>query len=382
MSLRRTIFLAVFLAVFATAGIEGVLDVIVDRLADESTATAANPSAVAPSAGIATGGLADAIVADRLLFDLVDIPLMLLIAVVVAWFIARRLARPLNVLTDATRKVAEQAFPHQVAVPAGNDELAQLSRSFNAMSDAIHGFVDRERAFTRYASHELRTPLSAMRLQIERSEMGLAQATEVLPVLKRHVTQLEEILVALLALARSPGPDPESRLLAPVLKESLATFPAEQRDRFTVTDDSPAQLKVTHSRLLQQALTNLLDNALHYGSGNATVSVAAQDRSVTFRVRDGGPGVAPDELGRVTEPFYRGANAPRDTLRAREPDVARGPDRAGHEPEGLGLGLSFVAFIAKALEGNLTLLNTDTGLEATLTLPIVDNAATGLVATA
>ncbi|HET8985962.1 MAG TPA: HAMP domain-containing sensor histidine kinase [Trueperaceae bacterium] len=376
MSLRRTIFLAVFLAVFATAAIEGVLDVIVDRVAGESAATLAAPPA--SDAGGAAGGLADAIVADRLLFDLVDIPLMLLIAVVIAWFIARRLARPLKVLTDATRKVAEQSFPQQVAVPAGNDELAQLSRSFNAMSDAIHGFMDRERAFTRYASHELRTPLSAMRLQIERSEMGLAPAAEVLPVLKKHVTQLEEILVALLALARSPGPDPESRLLAPVLKESLATFPAEQRDRFTVTDDSPAQLKVTHSRLLQQALTNLLDNALQYGSGNATVNVVAQDRSVTFKVRDGGPGVAPDELERVTEPFYRGVNTPRYP----EGQSVSGADRVAREPEGLGLGLSFVAFIAKALEGNLTLHNTDTGLEATLTLPIVDNAPSSMVATA
>jgi signal transduction histidine kinase len=136
-------------------------------------------------------------------------------------------------------------------------------------------------------------------------------------------------------------------------------------------------LKVTHSRLVQQALTNLLDNALQYGSGNATINVAAQDRSVTFKVRDGGAGVAPHELGRVTEPFYRGA-APRDPARHREP----GTERAARESEGLGLGLSFVAFIAKALEGNLTLHNTDTGLEATLTLPIVDSTVSTMAATA
>lgn len=196
-----------------------------------------------------------------------------------------------------------------------------------------------------------------------------------------------EILAALLALARSPGPSPESRLLAPVLSESLATFPAEKRSRFTLTNDSPARLKVTHSRLLQQALTNLLDNALRHGSGSAIVKVEVQDRSITVRVLDGGPGVAPTELDHVVEPFYRGTR--RDHIASGDKDVEPGPGssasydkRTSSEPEGLGLGLSFVSFIAKALEGNLTLLNTDSGLEATLTLPIVDGAANSVTAPA
>lgn len=325
MSLRRTILVTVFVAVFATAALEGVLDVIVDRFAGASE--------------------------DRLLFDLVDIPVMLSIAVVGGWLIARRVARPLLSLTDATKRVAEQSFPMQVHVPAGDDELARLSRSFNAMTEAIQGYVDRERAFTRYASHELRSPVSALRLQIERAEMGLVPAVEVLPILRRQVTRLEETLGALLALARSQGNEGESRLLAPLLQESLSTFPADQRTRLTVTDDSPVSLKVTHARLLQQAVTNLMDNALRHGSGTATVRVMAQAGSVTVRVLDSGPGIAPGDLQRVTEPFYRGT---------------------ARNDHGQGLGLSFVAFVAKALQGDLTLLSTSAGVEATLTLPIVE----------
>src|SRR5690606_14421935 len=273
-----------FLAVFATAAIEGVLDVIVDRtIGSAAGSQAAGAPAGSASAGAApagsgpANGLVDALVADRLLFDLVDIPLMALVAVVGAWFIARRVARPLDSLTSATREVAEQTYSQGLAVPAGNDELARLATSFNSMADAIQGHIDRERAFTRYASHELRTPLSAMRLQIERAELGLADASDLLPVLRKHVTRLEEILVALLALARAGGTDPESRLLAPLLLESLATLPVEQRSRLTVRDESPAQVKVTHSRLLQQALTNLVDNALRHGSGNTIVRVGARD---------------------------------------------------------------------------------------------------------
>lgn len=361
MSLRRTIFVAVFLAVFATAAIEGVLDVIVDRVVGESAGAQGEGFGSSQAAPADPEGLVDTLVADRLLFDLVDIPLMLLVALAAAWLIAKRVARPLETLTSATRKVAEQSFPLAVTVAAGDDELARLTASFNNMAGAIQGYVDRERAFTRYASHELRTPLSAMRLQIDRAEMGLAPAADVLPVLRKHVTQLEEILVALLALARAGGSDPESRLLAPLLQESLATFPMEQRSRLIVTDESPAQVKVTHSRLLQQALTNLVDNALRHGSGNATVKVGARDRSLTVEVHDGGPGVAADELSRIAEPFFRGLDSRSDTT----------GDRDYRDLSGQGLGLSFVAFIAKALEGNLTLHSTDAGLAATLTLPIV-----------
>lgn len=349
MSLRRTVFLTVFLAVLATAALEGVFDVIVDRL------DAAGPAEPAGETG--TG------VARRLLLDLADFPLMLVIALGGAWLIARRIARPLDQVTGAIRKVADQTFPEELVVPAGNDELARLTLTFNSMAKAIQGYVERERTFTRYASHELRTPLSALRLQLERAELGLVPAADVLPALRRNVTQLEEILVALLALARSPHPEAGSRQLAQLLEESLASFPSEQRTRVKLTDDSPARLEVTHARLLQQALTNLLDNALRHGSGGADVRVAAQGDSVTVSVLDRGPGLAPAELDRVTEPYFRGGESTRATEAS--------PHVLAPDGDGLGLGLAFVAFIAKALEGSLSLSNTGSGLEARLTLPIV-----------
>ncbi len=347
MSLRRTIFVAVFLAVFATASLEGLLDIVVDRLASDGALLEADES------GAAVDGLGELVSSKRLLFDLIDIPLMLLFAFTGAWFLSRRIARPLKHLTHATNQVAGQSFPQRVPVTAGNDELSRLTSSFNDMAGAVQGYVDRERAFTRYASHELRTPLSAMRVQVERVELGLATADEVLPVVQRQVTQLEEVLAALLALARASGPSPDARLLAPLLEESLAAFPADKRQRLTVADSSPARLKVTHARLLQQALTNLVDNALRHGSGTTTVSVAANAGSLTVTVNDSGDGVPQHELQQVTEPFYRSS------------------ERGGIDPSGQGLGLAFVNLIARALDGSLTLFNTESGLEATLTLPIV-----------
>jgi len=166
------------------------------------------------------------------------------------------------------------------------------------------------------------------------------------------VAQLEESLGALLTLARKPDEESERRPLGPLLHDSLANFPVEERTRLTVREGTPASLEVTHARLLQQSLTNLVDNALRHGSGRATVEVEAVGSSVTLRVKDEGPGVDADELRRLTEPFYRG-------------------NGADAEHPGTGLGLSFVAFVAKALGGELRLDSSSGGLLAVLTLPIV-----------
>ena len=340
MSLRRTIFLAVALAVLVTTVVEGVLDVIVDRY----------------------------ITQQRLFFDLIDIPLMLALAAVIAWLVARRIARPLRNLSQATRQVAEQTFPAALEVPPGNDELTELAASFNAMTSAVQGFVERERTFTRYASHELRTPLSAMRLQIERAELGHVDAAAVLPALRRNVAKLEEILSALLALARLPDQQVEQELLAPLLVESLAALPEGERGRVTVREAVPAEIRVTHGRLFQQAMANIVENALRHGSGTATVELNASDTAVTLRVNDDGPGLAEPDLERVIEPFYRAKNhAPPSTGSLPH---ERDTSEAGNH-DGNGLGLAFVAFIARALNGELTLQNSNGGLEAVLTLPIV-----------
>ncbi|HNQ98914.1 MAG TPA: HAMP domain-containing sensor histidine kinase [Trueperaceae bacterium] len=316
--MRRAVFVAVLGAVVCAIIVEGVLDVWIDQFEDE-----------------------------RLFLDLIDIPIMLGIAVLGAWLLARRIAAPLKRLTAATRHVAQQSFDRPVTVPAGKDELAELATSFNTMAATIEGYVERERAFTRYASHELRTPLSAMRLQIERAQLGYVPAAEVMPALARGVAQLEEILAALLALARAGEPHPDTRSATAVVADVIASLDPSDRDRITLlpaTEDTP----VRHARLFQQAVTNLLDNALRHGSGAATVELRVGERLVTVHVNDEGPGLGATELERVTEPFYRAG------------DTA-----------GIGLGLSFVAFLAKALEGDLNLSNSERGLVAELSLPIV-----------
>lgn len=346
MSFRRAVFLSLVLAVLAATLVEAGFDVALDRLL---VTDGANIGAAAnPPKGTLAAGSEPANRPDRLLLDLIDIPVVLAIAVTIAWGLSAWLGRPLRRLTNATIQLSSQRVPEPVPVPSGNDELAELARSFNIMAGAIRDHVEREQAFTRYASHELRTPLSAMRLQIERAEANLTTAAEILPAMSRQVRRMDEILSALLSITRSQaseGPRP----VAVLVREALAHLPPDAHQRVRVRSTAPAHLEVHSPRLAQQALANLLDNALRHGRGPTTVEVDAEASSLTLRVQDSGTGVPSDALSQLAEPFFRRTD----------------------DDSGTGLGLTFVSLVARTLGGSLTLDNAAPGMLAVLSLPIV-----------
>lgn len=327
MSLKRSVFLAVMAAVLAATLLEGVLDVGLEAL------------------GAAWVG-GDEGSSARLLVDLLDVPLFALLGLALAHWLSRRIARPLNRLTDANRQLAAAGRAEELNVPPGGDELSELVASFNAMARSVDEHVERERAFTRYASHELRTPLSAMLLQLEAARMGHKAAEATLPVLEKNVRRMEEVLGALLALARSGDGPVDKAPLMPLLRESISAMPEGNRHRVQLLG-SLEETYVSHPRLVQQAVENLVENALLHGGGRAKVEVGTAAGALYVRVVDEGPGVPADSLARLTEPFFR-------------------VDPAS---EGMGLGLAFVSHVARALGGELVLSSEHGGMAATLTLP-------------
>ena len=291
---------------------------------------------------------------NHLLVDLVDLPLFLGLAFLISWLLSRAVVRPMRELTEASEQLAQQHFPEPLAVPAGDDELGRMARSFNRMSSSIHGYLERERALTRYASHELRTPLAALKTQIEQAKYGLVPAQATLPALERNVERLEGILDALLSLARQADRNRDSMPLSPVLSEILRSLPRAQRARVRLAEpDYP--VVVSDARLVQQAAANLLTNALKYTDGSVDFRVATNRSTLRIEVRDEGPGL-PDEV-----------------LAS-----ALGPERSsGDTSAGSGLGLPLVARITGALKGRFELRNLRPGLSASLHLPVVADARSG-----
>ncbi len=278
------------------------------------------------------------------------VPLLLAVAFAVASGLAHRLTGPLRDLTVATERLADESFAGTVPIPAGDDELARLARSFDRARDAVRSRIDRERTFTRFVSHELRTPLSALKLQVERASLPGVDPADVTPRLERSVRRLEQVLTALLHLARAHERDDAAHGRAP-LREVIADVAEAARDGggavLAVSDATPPGAQVRDARLLRQALANLIDNAVRHGSTRAALRAWTDGASLEIRVVDDGPGVDAAVLPHLAEPFRRG-----DT-----------------SAEGLGLGLTLVAAIAERLDGELVLRNRDAGFEAALRIP-------------
>jgi signal transduction histidine kinase len=336
MSFRTTLFWGIAVTVVGLVALEALFDILADRL------------------GHALPNALGALLLERPLWvDLIDLPVFVGIAFLASHLLADRLVRPLRALTAAAEALASDPTPLGIPEPSGDDEFASLGRALHRMSASVHTLLERERSFTRYASHELRTPVSALRMQLERVELGTATAAEVLPALQRQVERIEELLTALLTLARSREHDVDPMPIEPLVLATFDQLPEALRRRVYVVQPMP-DLRVTAAALVQQALRNLIDNAVRHGDGPATVEVEADERTLTLRVSDIGPGIPATELRGLADP------------------EARRPAR----PDGHGLGLTLVALIARALDGRLLLRNTEIGLEATLSLEVVIDQAT------
>lgn len=268
-----------------------------------------------------------------------------LVAIALAFALRSHLVRPLERFRRGSEALARQRFPEPLEV-RGNDELARLARSFNAMVVQVRRALERERAFTRYASHELRTPVATLKATADGVRRGAVDGTALLPVAERAAERLDRTLTGLLALARAPGerePVPGDRLLERVV-EGFAE--AEQR-RLSV-DATPVTVHVPRLAV-EGAVRNLVDNALRYSEGRVWLALEVDRGWARVRVRDEGPGVPEHVLERLGEPF-----------------------RSGGDPRsGTGLGLAYARQVAEELGGRLELSNpTRGGLEALLSLPL------------
>lgn len=278
--------------------------------------------------------------------ELLALPLSLLLALIAAYLLFGYLMRPVRHLTEAAHAIAQQRFPKPVPVPPGQDELSDLAESFNRMTQAVEGFLERERNFSRYTSHELRTPLATLRAQIEALEQGLLSPEESLPPIKASLERLERLLAGLLALTRSPQRDPQPVEVGLMLRSVLQNLTPEERSRTTLEGDLEARV-LGYEELLQQALSNLVGNALKFSREGVQVEVR-QEAMTNIYIRDRGPGVNEEDLPRLGNPFLR-----------LQPKV-----------EGMGLGLALVRHITTLLGGRLEFRNRPGGgLEAILSLP-------------
>ena len=285
--------------------------------------------------------------------------LALLLAVGVAAFLARRFSTPLRQLTDATRALAAGDLSRRVPADlatAGASEIAELSRQFNAMAERLQESVDvirrdrdRSRDFLADVSHELRTPISALRTFNELLREGArddpaaqaefleasAQQLERLDWLAQNLLELSKLDSGLVLLDLRPDD-----VRACVESAAQQAEPAAKRRGVSLTLDLPTRpVRIRHDpQRLGQVITNLLGNALKFtpSGGDVAVEVRPTREGAQIVVRDTGVGIEADELPRIFDRFYRGAQVAE----------ARGA--------GSGLGLAIVKSVVDMHGGRVT----------------------------
>ncbi|WP_243026690.1 sensor histidine kinase [Thermus albus] len=266
-------------------------------------------------------------------------PLALALALGLTFALLKSLLRPLGELARATEALSRERFPEPVPIPAGEDELATLAWSFNRMVEAVRGFLERERAFTRHAAHELRTPVAALRSQLEALEQGLVSQERALPRLKAQIARLEGLLRDLLALARGEMTREPVRLRT-LLEELGREWP---RPVFRVETEGEVW---GPPELLRQVVANLLANAFRHGCPPVEVGLWEEGEWVVLSVRDHGPGVPEARIPALGSPFQKEPSSP-----------------------GSGLGLALVRQTVERLGGRVRWGNTQPGWQVDIWLP-------------
>ena len=294
-------------------------------------------------------------------------PLGLLLASLAAYLLTAAALRPVDAMRRRASQISVANAGERLPVPPSRDEIGRLGRTLNEMLARIENAVEHERRFVADASHELRTPLASLKAELElalnrpRSVPELEQA---LGSAAEETERLIRIAEGLLLLARSDQQELPLRRTRVAALELLETVAARFAAQATAADrklevDAAPELELDADELrTEEALGNLVDNALRHGAGTIRLAADAVGDEVELHVRDEGPGFPPGFLASAFDRFSRADK--------------------GRSGDGAGLGLAIVDLIARAHGGRAEARNAESGADVFLVLARSQTRAHGV----
>lgn len=291
----------------------------------------------------------NAIISEFTHYYSILLPLMILSASVLGWFMAGRALSPVDHLARTAQRITGSNTTVQIPLRGADDELDRLIEAFNRMIERLDASLQQARQFSTDVSHELRTPLTAIRGQLEVALLAAKepeQYQEAIVNALQDVERLSQTIRALLLLSQAESGQLALRKqqinLCELVSQIVEQFeiPAEGQN-LTLEAHLPQECPLLADRIqIERLVSNLLSNAIKYtpAGGTVSVSVREQDEESLLIVSDTGVGIPAESLPHIFDRFYR----------------VPGSDGPDSNPErGLGLGLSFVAWIVKAHRGTI-----------------------------
>jgi signal transduction histidine kinase len=272
-----------------------------------------------------------------------------------------RLTRSLRQLHGLAQEWAEGRLEKRANLK-GNDEITQLAGVFNTMAENLQKMLGQRKEFLAFISHELKSPLARMKVALEllseKSEEG-TETKRLVGTIQGEITESERLIDQLLLLSKIEMSPPfqlsDSIEFTSVLRKAFdQVTPLAESSGILIRNQSDfdaARIR-GDALLLQRAFLNVLENAVKFSPSGSTVEIRSSrlEGKILIQIVDRGPGIKTEDLGRIFEPFYRGA--------------------AAEQKEGSGLGLFLARRIIEMHGGSIAAAsNQPSGTVVSIELP-------------
>ena len=306
-----------------------------------------------------------------ILFDALGILLFVIVAgSCVAYFLIGHYTKPVQQLSAHMKEISPNTLSDSIAIEGGGEEIQELVKSFNQMTEQLDEAFAMQRRFSASAAHELRTPIAVLRTKLDvfkKKKREQHEYDELVTTMETYIDRLSSIITDLLEFAEtSELGEAEDVSLDSVVKTVVDDLKlVAQNNMINVQVDiqpkaqSEAQAFIIkgNTNLLYRAIYNLVENAIRYNhkEGSVNITFETEDQECLVTIADTGVGIAPEQRELVFEPFYR---------------VNKSRSR---EFGGAGIGLSLVKTILKRHGASITVSeNTPQGSVFTIRIPLVD----------
>ena len=279
---------------------------------------------------------------------------------VASWIVSYWVTRPLKILSEATRGISASEMEAKLptAISSRQDSFGDLAREFNGMTERLGRAMKSQQQLMRDVSHELRSPLARIQVAASLWEQQVGTHPEITRI-EEEVGRLNYLIEQLLSLSRLqnlPLSEKTPCNLQVILIDVVdnCNFEYQSVDKQARLKSAAAPTITGSSALLSSAFENVIRNALRFTPAGIAVQVDLESDAYNcvVKVLDGGPGVPPEQLEQLFEPFFRG-------------DLARQHNDGNH-----GIGLTIAQAIVRLHQGKIVATNNNPGLLVTITLPL------------